>query len=178
MLSSVIVYIFLLYFYIVVGFVFVDLLFFFFKQKTAYERRISDWSSAVCSSDLRPRARRGRGADRDAAAVGRSGDAGLDQRESRLCRTGAAGRRDARRRHRPGARVALARGGGGRSGPGAAGMADPHDAAGWRAAEAGPGPGLAARLARTARRHGADGGRESTRLTSSHSYAARMPSSA
>src|SRR3546814_14421810 len=30
---------------------FVDL-FFFFKQKTAYEMRISDWSSDVCSSDL------------------------------------------------------------------------------------------------------------------------------
>src|SRR3546814_8109069 len=27
-------------------------LFFFFKQKTAYELRISDWSSDVCSSDL------------------------------------------------------------------------------------------------------------------------------
>src|SRR3546814_2915139 len=26
---------------------------FFFKQKTAYEMRISDWSSDVCSSDLR-----------------------------------------------------------------------------------------------------------------------------
>src|SRR3546814_8422959 len=26
--------------------------FFFFKQKTAYEMRISDWSSYVCSSDL------------------------------------------------------------------------------------------------------------------------------
>src|SRR3546814_3176515 len=32
------------------GFFFV--LFFFFKQKTAYEMRISDWSSDVCSSDL------------------------------------------------------------------------------------------------------------------------------
>src|SRR3546814_5213015 len=32
-----------------VGFGFV---FFFFKQKTAYEMRISDWSSDVCSSDL------------------------------------------------------------------------------------------------------------------------------
>src|SRR3546814_10574029 len=35
-------------------------MFFFFKQKTAYEMRISDWSSDVCSSDLccgtRPRA--------------------------------------------------------------------------------------------------------------------------
>src|SRR3546814_9766732 len=28
--------------------------FFFFKQKTAYEMRISDWSSDVCSSDLLP----------------------------------------------------------------------------------------------------------------------------
>src|SRR3546814_5008260 len=28
--------------------------FFFFKQKTAYEMRISDWSSDVCSSDLDP----------------------------------------------------------------------------------------------------------------------------
>src|SRR3546814_5709881 len=27
-------------------------LFFFFRQKTAYEMRISDWSSDVCSSDL------------------------------------------------------------------------------------------------------------------------------
>src|SRR3546814_2368473 len=31
---------------------FFSLLFFFFKQKTAYEMRISDWSSDVCSSDL------------------------------------------------------------------------------------------------------------------------------
>src|SRR3546814_2542925 len=29
-----------------------SLCFFFFKQKTAYEMRISDWSSDVCSSDL------------------------------------------------------------------------------------------------------------------------------
>src|SRR3546814_8301749 len=36
--------------------IFIDILkttvFFFFKQKTAYEIRISDWSSDVCSSDL------------------------------------------------------------------------------------------------------------------------------
>src|SRR3546814_16190580 len=31
---------------------FVVFYFFFFKQKTAYEMRISDWSSDVCSSDL------------------------------------------------------------------------------------------------------------------------------
>src|SRR3546814_1165128 len=36
---------------------------FFFKQKTAYEMRISDWSSDVCSSDLLHR-RRWRGAAR------------------------------------------------------------------------------------------------------------------
>src|SRR3546814_13037608 len=32
--------------------VFMFIFFFFFKQKTAYEMRISDWSSDVCSSDL------------------------------------------------------------------------------------------------------------------------------
>src|SRR3546814_8868330 len=32
--------------------IFVYFCFFFFKQKTAYEMRISDWSSDVCSSDL------------------------------------------------------------------------------------------------------------------------------
>src|SRR3546814_8682673 len=35
--------------------------FFFFKQKTAYEMRISDWSSDVCSSDLRAIGAIGRG---------------------------------------------------------------------------------------------------------------------
>src|SRR3546814_17861997 len=34
---------------------YVVLIFFFFKQKTAYEMRISDWSSDVCSSDLHGR---------------------------------------------------------------------------------------------------------------------------
>src|SRR3546814_5595081 len=41
--------------------------FFFFEQKTAYELRISDWSSDVCSSDLdhapEPKASRGHGSD-------------------------------------------------------------------------------------------------------------------
>src|SRR3546814_3899696 len=37
-------------------------IFFFFKQKTAYEMRISDWSSDVCSSDL-PRGGAVRGAN-------------------------------------------------------------------------------------------------------------------
>src|SRR3546814_9244058 len=38
---------FVLFFYLLIC-----LVFFFFKQKTAYEMRISDWSSDVCSSDL------------------------------------------------------------------------------------------------------------------------------
>src|SRR3546814_8903168 len=40
-------------FYIVLFFFLTSVCFFFFKQKTAYEMRISDWSSDVCSSDLR-----------------------------------------------------------------------------------------------------------------------------
>src|SRR3546814_5423995 len=40
--------------------------FFFFKQKTAYESRISDWSSDVCSSDLVRTKRR----DAETGAVG------------------------------------------------------------------------------------------------------------
>src|SRR3546814_20980666 len=39
---------------LVLGF---ECFFFFFKQKTAYEMRISDWSSDVCSSDLAERRR-------------------------------------------------------------------------------------------------------------------------
>src|SRR3546814_8081159 len=35
-----------------ITYVFCVFVFFFFKQKTAYEMRISDWSSDVCSSDL------------------------------------------------------------------------------------------------------------------------------
>src|SRR3546814_3986630 len=42
---------------------------FFFKQKTAYEMRISDWSSDVCSSDLLGRLILER-AERAAAATG------------------------------------------------------------------------------------------------------------
>src|SRR3546814_14863874 len=34
-----------------------NVMFFFFKQKTAFDMRISDWSSDVCSSDLFPRSR-------------------------------------------------------------------------------------------------------------------------
>src|SRR3546814_2333296 len=37
---------------VILFYLFFLLCFFFFKQKTAYEMRISDWSSDVCSSDL------------------------------------------------------------------------------------------------------------------------------
>src|SRR3546814_15850201 len=54
-------------------------LFFFFKQKTAYEVRISDWSSDVCSSDLvlpRAAALRGRGEGADPPQLGLGGAPG------------------------------------------------------------------------------------------------------
>src|SRR3546814_2441108 len=49
---------------VVRSFVYITARFVFFKQKTAYELRISDWSSDVCSSDLSAslgQPRRGRG---------------------------------------------------------------------------------------------------------------------
>src|SRR3546814_4866119 len=45
---------------------------FFFKQKTAYEMRISDWSSDVCSSDLARTYFTSASAEHDAAKAGRS----------------------------------------------------------------------------------------------------------
>src|SRR3546814_16961929 len=45
--------------------------FFFFKQKTAYEMRISDWGSDVCSSDLRTDVV-ARGGDEDVHHLGRA----------------------------------------------------------------------------------------------------------
>src|SRR3546814_6665230 len=63
---------------------------FLFKQKTAYEMRISDWSSDVCSSDLAPRRlpdfARGIGIDRcdrqthDQIGPGRTPDEHADDR--------------------------------------------------------------------------------------------------
>src|SRR3546814_2045412 len=53
----------MLFFVCVVSYSFWIVLFvFFFKQKTAYEMRISDWSSDVCSSDLQKSAPRNPGA--------------------------------------------------------------------------------------------------------------------
>src|SRR3546814_1873588 len=66
--------------------------FFFFKQKTAYEMRISDWSSDVCSSDLhlvgkaRAHRRRRGGCARDLSGIGGGGgrpDRGLSRREGK-----------------------------------------------------------------------------------------------
>src|SRR3546814_18319784 len=75
--------------------------FFFFKQKTAYEMRISDWSSDVCSSDLpraggqRPAQRRGlegRAGERLAAAAEQPGGAVMgDHRLLRLVVVGEEG---------------------------------------------------------------------------------------
>src|SRR3546814_9842640 len=59
--------------------------FFFFKQKTAYEVRISDWSSDVCSSDLQHRAL-ARGGERPMLADG----AGWWQRAVRIVHPGVA----------------------------------------------------------------------------------------
>src|SRR3546814_10998113 len=75
-------------------------LFFFFKQKTAYEMRISDWSSDVCSSDLgNPLGNCGRGrthsedrpkdwsdAGRPTECEGQSEDVGADGPASRNVR--------------------------------------------------------------------------------------------
>src|SRR3546814_10629891 len=71
------------------------LCFFFFKQKTAYEMRISDWSSDVCSSDLQSRC-----AARSVAAIG---PVGL---KDGIARTPDAARVDGERRQvqRPAAR--------------------------------------------------------------------------
>src|SRR3546814_1593114 len=46
-------FVFLVWYFLLVFVCVFCLFFFFFKQKTAYEMRISDWSSDVCSSDLR-----------------------------------------------------------------------------------------------------------------------------
>src|SRR3546814_6445595 len=65
-----------------------------FKQKTAYEMRISDWSSDVCSSDLQRRHRLAR----DLALAGEDVDRMIVQRVQR---------RGGRRRHPGGVRARL-----------------------------------------------------------------------
>src|SRR3546814_8047582 len=67
--------------------------FFFFKQKTAYEMRISDWSSDVCSSDLAPC--QARAVRIDACARGRQ------SLVADTCARGGRRRRCRKRRFRP-----------------------------------------------------------------------------
>src|SRR3546814_5154584 len=71
------------------------LYFFFFKQKTAYEVRISDWSSDVCSSDL--------GGRRRAARPSTRGELRIQQRYAALDALRVHGRQlpDDHRRRRP-----------------------------------------------------------------------------
>src|SRR3546814_18179012 len=99
-------------------------LFFFFKQKTAYEMRISDWSSDVCSSDLHSAARktrrplcRGGSADQHPAeAAGRMASPVLGARSRSRHRRGADAPQPISRpdRRRPITRLALVLGGGGK----------------------------------------------------------------
>src|SRR3546814_3700509 len=61
-------------------------LFFFFKQKTAYEMRISDWSSDVCSSDLSVAASSGKTGGGTRLRALRVVGAGLESASHRLLR--------------------------------------------------------------------------------------------
>src|SRR3546814_16307839 len=70
-------------------------IFFFFKQKTAYEMRISDWSSDVCSSDLQSLSRLAIAAGwelllsfRQCAASGRCGAGLYNNRPGAPCGAG------------------------------------------------------------------------------------------
>src|SRR3546814_1317231 len=59
-----------------------DCCFFFFKQKTAYEMRISDWSSDVCSSDLYPAGNRRQSCRNTVESGGRAAQARPDETEN------------------------------------------------------------------------------------------------
>src|SRR3546814_11431095 len=86
-------------------------MFFFFKQKTAYEMRISDWSSDVCSSDLagykRDAAPRADGGCRHAAAHGRLWRQVRDEARRLVDREAARGISPRRARRRPGGRCRI-----------------------------------------------------------------------
>src|SRR3546814_9067247 len=73
--------------------------FFFFKQKTAYEMRISDGSSDVCSSDLRDDRRAFRRTEGSAEPAHPGGPDGRGQRYRRGCRL--SGVEGSRLCHRP-----------------------------------------------------------------------------
>src|SRR3546814_6685748 len=79
--------------------------FFFFKQKTAYEMRISDWSSDVCSSDLLRDAHAALDGERFGAEIAED-DADLAA-VIRIDGPGAVQHRDAVAQRQPGARPHL-----------------------------------------------------------------------
>src|SRR3546814_5787751 len=79
----------------------VGVFFFFFKQKTAYELRISDWSSDVCSSDLIVRRQPRVEALRQHLARGENLVAPLDIGSAALVRHGPRRGHDVDRRGRP-----------------------------------------------------------------------------
>src|SRR3546814_3302592 len=72
--------------------------FFFFKQKTAYEMRISDWSSDVCSSDLDRRGRRGEAQMGFQPGFARRQHAGDEAAEAGITRADGIGNHDGERR--------------------------------------------------------------------------------
>src|SRR3546814_6926504 len=129
---------------------------FFFKQKTAYEMRISDWSSDVCSSDLRRAV--------FLLQLGR-GERSFDKLRTngRWVSSGLAARLDQRRSERLGRRLA----------------APQHELEHRIKAFAFVDRAFDQRLGQVERepRIGADEDRKSTRLNSSHQCASRMPSS-
>src|SRR3546814_4416957 len=68
--------------------------FFFFKQKTAYVMRISDWSSDVCSSDLPQYEPPAATKAIDLVGINNVGDVGLDEKPFQTLGRGAFGRVD------------------------------------------------------------------------------------
>src|SRR3546814_8006958 len=75
--------------------------FFFFKQKTAYEMRISDWSSDVCSSDLLDRGEHVLDAVERPAVQADLAFVGVQERLDRRLAGSFAELRERRKDHRP-----------------------------------------------------------------------------
>src|SRR3546814_519524 len=82
-------------------------MFFFFKQKTAYDMRISDWSSDVCSSDLGHAGHPRRAGRQQQRPLGRPGRREADPDRPPRHRPGRRQGRGRRTRRRRGRRVAL-----------------------------------------------------------------------
>src|SRR3546814_6475229 len=130
---------------------------FFFKRKTAYEMRISDWSSDVCSSDLLCLRARGIGFGEQALALRAA-------RKRLIKRAGRIGVRDRRVIDRDGARSD-------------AGIADELEHPHQRRLTLGLGRReLLADLRRTRARERQVGDRKSTRLDSRPNSVSHMPS--